>query len=257
MRVTYCRVTIGPWTISSPISPLGSSSDSASDRMGPSMMRMTRHCTLGKRRPTHTPRRHVCRPCQLPIGVTVAHFVVAVALPPPLHPFQGWRTTATPTFCHSPTPRWPRSKPQAMPRWPRKAYACRLPCGCMPSCGEAPRRAPAPRPKALAEPSADHAVQFAIAAHAIPNRRRAERLGRVPIVGRFDDLRRIDLAGREGSMSGMTAVTPIAQLNSPNSGKPADRSRPAGSIEVANLLDLGIELPWVRARPSADPCCRS
>ena len=26
-------------------------------------------------------------------------------------------------------------------------------------------------------------------------------------------------AGREGSMSGITAVTPIAQLNSPNSGK--------------------------------------
>ena len=45
-------------------------------------------------------------------------------------------------------------------------------------------------------------------------------------------------------MSGMTAVTPIAQLNSPNSGKQARSTSPGCmSVEIADLLDLGVEIP--------------
>ena len=124
-RVTYRRVTTGPRTISSPISPAGNSSIASSERIGPSTMRITFHWMPEKRRPTQ--RR---RPAGFACRSRCRGMLRRQAL------------------------RRPRSRPPAGPRWRRRACGLRLPGGCKPSCGGALRRESAPRPTARGGSSA-------------------------------------------------------------------------------------------------------
>ena len=149
-RVTYSRVTTGPRTINSPISPGGKPFDFIQRAIGPSTMRITFHSMPGKRRPTQTPA-----PCA------------------------GLRSRFGQDFA------WQRSRPPAGPRWRRRACARRLPDGCsrfMRPSTSAGTGAPAEKTRRTLR-QAD-APLVAPTADAVPDRRRAEGLGHLPIVDR-------------------------------------------------------------------------
>ncbi len=118
--------------------------------------------------------------------------------------------------------RWPRSTRPAATRWRRRACARRRRRQCSAfirssTCGGTG----APAESTRRSVGSVDVVLLAVLADAIPNRRRAKRLRHVPVAGpprRCSADRRAP--GRVGSMSGITVVTPIAQLNRPNSGKP-------------------------------------
>ena len=86
-------------------------------------------------------------------------------------------------------------------------------------------------------------VLLAVAAHAVPDRRRAERLGDLPVFYGLDDLPRVDLRRPRRVHVGDNGCHPhraVEQAEQREAGQ-IDLTRP-DPVEIADLLHLGVEV---------------